>query len=278
VPFTVSHVAAVVPMARSPLVTSALVIGSMSPDIPYYLPLFVGSEATHSPVGVVSIDVLLSLAVFMAWHGFLTRPAIDCAPTAVRGRIPSQAVHPLSTRLSSLRQVLLVLLSTSVGATTHVAWDSFTHAGGWGTTHVAWLAEQHGLLPGYGWAQYGSGILGALVISLWLAQWWRSTPVAPSSSRLRPVVAARAWLSVLAAGAAGAAFGGLGPLTSSGDPDLGSTAFFAATSGITMAALVAFLLAASWHLLTRHRAAGEEASASSRYESHDGAPVDQRAL
>jgi hypothetical protein len=101
--------------------------------------------------------VLLSLAVFMVWDEFLTRPAIDCAPPAVRGRIPSQAVHPLSTRLSSLRQVLLVLLSTSVGAATHVAWDSFTHAGGWGTTHVAWLAEQHGLLPGYGWAPRTEG-------------------------------------------------------------------------------------------------------------------------
>ena len=265
-------------MARSPLVASALVIGSMSPDIPYYLPPFVGSEATHSSVGVVSIDVLLSLAVFIAWHGLLTRPAIDCAPAAVRGRIPCQGVHPLSTRLSSPRQVLLVLLSASVGAATHVAWDSFTHSGGWGTTHTAWLVEQHGPLPGYSWAQYGSGVFGVLVIARWLAQWWRNTPVAPTSSRLRPVVAASAWLSVLAAGAAGAALGSLGPLTSSRGPDLGSAAFLAATSGITMAALVAFLLAASWHLLTRHRAAGEEASASSRNESHDGAPVDQRAL
>ena len=264
-------------MARSPLVASALVIGSMSPDLPYYLPVVVGSEPTHSAVGVVSIDVLLSLAVFMAWHGLLTRPAIDCAPAAVRGRIPSQGVHPPSTRLSSPRQVLLVLLSASVGAATHVAWDALTHSGGWGTTHTAWLAKQHGPLPGYSWAQYGSGVFGALVVALWLAQWWRSTPVAPSSSRLRPVVAARAWLSVLAAGAAGAALGSLGPLTSTGGPDLDNAAFLAATSGITMAALVAFLLAASWHLLTRHRAAGEEASASSRNESHDGAPVDQRA-
>jgi hypothetical protein len=265
-------------MARSPLVASALVIGSMSPDIPYYLPVFVGSEATHSPVGVVSIDVLLSLVTFMAWHGFLTRAAIDVAPAGVRGRIPSQAVHPLRTRLSSLRQVLLVLLSTSVGAATHVVWDSFTHAGGWGTTHVAWLAEQHGLLPGYGWAQYGGGVFGALVIALWLAHWWCSTPAAPSSSRLQPMVAARAWLSVLAAGAAGAAFGSLGPITLSEGPDLGSAVFFAATRGIALAALVAVLLAASWHLVTRPQAADREVSASSRNESHDRATIDQRAL
>jgi hypothetical protein len=263
-------------MARAPLVASALVIGSMSPDIPYYLPLFVGAEATHSPVGVVSIDVLLSLAVFMAWHGVLTRPAIDCAPAALRGRIPSQAVHPLSTRLSSPRQVLLVLLSTSVGAATHVAWDSFTHAGGWGTTHLAWLAELHGLLPGYGWAQYGSGIFGALVIALWLAQWWRSTPVAPTSSRLRPVVAATAWLSVIAAGAAGAALGSVDPLTSSGGPELDSTAFFAATRGISLAGLVAFLLAASWHLVTKPQAADREASSGGRNADHGKAPIARR--
>ena len=170
-----------------------------------------------------------------------------------------------------------MLLAASVGAATHVVWDSLTHSGGWGTTHIAWLAKQHGPLPGYSWAHHGSGVSGALVIALWLARWWRSTPVAPTSSRLRPVVAASAWLSVLVPGAAGAALGSLGPLTSSGGPDLGSAAFLAATSGITMAALVALLLAASWRLLTRHRAAGEEASASSRNESHDGAPVDQRA-
>jgi Domain of unknown function (DUF4184) len=246
-------------MARSPLVASALVIGSMSPDIPHFLPVFVGSEATDSPVGVVSIDVLLSLAIFVAWHGFLTRPAIDCAPAALRGRLPSQAVHPLRTRLSSPRRVLLVLVSVSLGAATHVVWDSFTHAGGWGTARVAWLAEQHGLLSGYGWAQYGSGVFGALVTAVWLARWWRRTPAAPSVSRLRPVVAASAWLSVLAAGAAGATLGSLGPLTSPGDHDLDSAAFLAATSGIALAALFAVLLAASWHLVTRPQAAGGEA-------------------
>jgi hypothetical protein len=264
-------------MARSPLVASALVIGSMSPDVPYYLPVIAGAEASHSPVGVVSIDVLLSLVIFIAWHGFLTRPTIDCAPAAVRGRIPSQAVHPLRTQLSSLGRVLLVLLSTSLGAATHVVWDSFTHAGGWGTAHVAWLAEQHGFLAGYGWAQYGSGVFGALVIALWLAHWWRSAPAVPSLSRVRPAVAARAWLSVFAAGAAGSALGSLGPLSASEDPDLGSAAFLAATSGIALAALVAVLLAASWHLVTRPQAADWEASASSRNESHGGTPLDQRA-
>jgi hypothetical protein len=255
VPYTASHIAAVLPMARSPLVASALVIGSMSPDVPYYLPVVVSSEVTHSPVGVVSVDVLLGLVVFVAWHGFLVRPAVDCAPAVLRGRIPAQAVLGLRARLSSRSRLLLVLLSLSVGAATHVAWDSFTHVGGWGTTHVAWLAEQQGLLTGYAWAQYGSGAFGALVIALWLARWWRSTPATSSVSRLRPVVSARAWLSIFAAGAAGAVSGSLGPLSSREGPDLGKAAFFAATRGVTLAALMAIVLAASWHLVTRPQAA-----------------------
>jgi hypothetical protein len=261
VPFTASHVAAVVPMARSPLVASALVIGSMSPDVPYYLPVIVSSEVTHSPVGVVSTDVLLGLAVFMVWHGFLVRPALDCAPAALRGRIPSQAVLGLRARLSSLSRLLLVLLSVSVGAATHVAWDSFTHTGGWGTTHVAWLAERQGLLTGYAWAQYGSGAFGALVIAWWLARWWRSTPATSSISRLRPVISATAWLSILTAGAAGAVSGSLGPLSSREGPDLGKAAFLASTRGVTLAALMAVLLAASWHLMTRLQAASGSRSA-----------------
>ena len=37
-PFTGSHAAAVLPFARSRLPASALVIGSVAPDLPYYLP------------------------------------------------------------------------------------------------------------------------------------------------------------------------------------------------------------------------------------------------
>ena len=255
VPFTASHVAAVLPMARAPLVASALVIGSMSPDILYYLPVPVSSEMTHAPVGVVSVDVLLGLVVFMGWHGILMRPALAAAPAGLRGRISSGAVHGLRTRISTLRRLLLVLVSLSIGAATHVGWDSFTHAGGWGTTHVHWLTQQHGPLAGYGWAQYASGMIGALVVTRWLALWWYRTPVAPATSGLRPQFAALAWLSVFAAGAAGAVYGSLDPLTSSEGPDLAGAAFLGATSGIAWAALVAFLLAACWHLATRSQAA-----------------------
>lgn len=248
-PFTASHIAAVLPLARAPLVASALVIGSMTPDLPYFLPVLVSADVTHSPGGVVSLDAALGLGVFLVWHGLLSRPALASAPAALRGRVGAQATLGLRTRLSSLGRVLMVLLSLSVGAATHTVWDAFTHAGRWGTTHVSWLAQEHGPLAGYRWAQYGSGVFGVLVVTLWLARWWRSTSSVPSAPGLRPEVAAGAWLSVLVAGAAGAAAGTIGPLTSPGGPDLRAAVFSAVTQGIAIAALTLLLLAVFWHLL-----------------------------
>ena len=57
-PFTASHAVAALPFLRTPLPDSALVIGSMTPDLPFYLPL--GPDvATHTAGAVVTYDRLL---------------------------------------------------------------------------------------------------------------------------------------------------------------------------------------------------------------------------
>jgi hypothetical protein len=81
-PFTGSHPAAVLPLIGTPLPSSALVIGSMSPDLPYYLPLTTASWPTHTAVGIVGIDLLLGGSAWLLWHGLLSAPALDHAPGA----------------------------------------------------------------------------------------------------------------------------------------------------------------------------------------------------
>ena len=49
---------------RGGLVPSALVIGSMAPDFPYYVPIPLGQAATHSVVGVPTADLALALGAF----------------------------------------------------------------------------------------------------------------------------------------------------------------------------------------------------------------------
>ncbi|HEY8721289.1 DUF4184 family protein [Pengzhenrongella sp.] len=286
-PFTASHIAAVLPLTRAPLVASALVIGSMTPDLPYFVPLPVGAPMTHSLLGVVSVDVLLGLAVFVVWHGLLVRPALAAAPASLRERLSADAVRRLRSRLASLRGLLVVSVSLAVGALTHVAWDAFTHEGAWGTERVAWLIASEGAFPGYKWAQYASGVVGALVVAIWLARWWRrtagpaveaglrATPELPrtgakqpaavaglprtgaelpeAATRLSTRVAAGAWLAIGLAGVVAAAVASWAPLTVRGGPYLRDAAVVAVTHGIAFAGLMTVILAASWHCAAAFR-------------------------
>ncbi|MEI5672079.1 MULTISPECIES: DUF4184 family protein [unclassified Nocardioides] len=44
-PFTLVHPAAVLPLVRTPLVPSALVLGSVAPDLPYFVSSRCGGSA-----------------------------------------------------------------------------------------------------------------------------------------------------------------------------------------------------------------------------------------
>ena len=65
-PFTASHAAAVLPLLRTPLPASALVIGSIAPDLPYYLPVPL-PWATHTALAVGTVDVLLGGLAWALW-------------------------------------------------------------------------------------------------------------------------------------------------------------------------------------------------------------------
>src|SRR4051794_7249525 len=94
VPFTASHPAAVLPLVGTGLVPSALVIGSMVPDVPLFAPGPVSYAATHSPAGVVGLDVVIGLLAYVVWHAFLVAPAVALAPAEVRARLPRRHGRP----------------------------------------------------------------------------------------------------------------------------------------------------------------------------------------
>jgi Domain of unknown function (DUF4184) len=175
VPFTGSHPAAVLPFLRTPLPASALVIGSMAPDLPFYLPL-PQPYATHTWLAAVTTDLLLGLLAWALWHGLLAGLALATAPAALRGRLQGRVAPGLRRRISSARQGALLIGALVLGTATHLAWDEFTHPRRWGTEHVAVLAGTWGPLPGYRWLQYASSVAGLLVLLVWFARWWRRTP------------------------------------------------------------------------------------------------------
>ncbi|PWW22628.1 uncharacterized protein DUF4184 [Geodermatophilus normandii] len=236
-PFTGSHPAAVLPLLRTGLPASALVAGSLAPDLPYYLPLDLGVR-THTALAVVTTDLLLGALLWAVWHGLLSTPALAWAPGSLAARLPATAAPGLRRRLRTPGRAVRVLAAVPVGAATHVLWDEFTHPGRWGAEHVPALAATWAGEAGYSWAQDLSGAGGALVLAGWLALWWRRTPSAASAGS-RP----HWWLpwTVLAA-AAGAA----GAAAAAGAPDLRSGAVWAAFAGGGAALGVAVVLALTW--------------------------------
>ncbi len=275
-PFTGSHPAAVLPLLGIGLPPSALVIGSMVPDLPYFVPLPVGSGFTHTLVGAVTVDVVLALAVYAVWHALLVPPLLAWSPQSLRGRLPRRPAvgsvvgFPVDPRagvpgwLGGSRRLALVAAGCAVGAFTHVAWDAFTHDGRWGTQRVAWLTAQHGLLPGYRWAQYASGVVGLVLLATWLRGWWRRTQPRAEASGVVAVGPRAAWsggpggptqLQALLAVVAGVLVGAaLRPLPALLDGDLGlRRAVFLLVTGAGSGALVALAVLTCWWHVTAGR-------------------------
>ncbi|MDP9416901.1 MAG: DUF4184 family protein, partial [Actinomycetota bacterium] len=181
-PFTPSHVAAVLPLLRTPLPASALVAGSIAPDVPYYLPVLLGLP-THSALAVVTTDVVLGALAWLLWHALVAAPALAAAPAPLRARLSGRVELGVVRRVDSAQRVIALVLGLVVGAATHVGWDEFSHEGRWGTEHISQLGADWYGLAGYRWVQYASAVLGGAVLAGWLARWWRRTrpvPVPPA--------------------------------------------------------------------------------------------------
>lgn len=169
-PFTVSHAAAALVLKPLRLPLAPLVIGTMAPDLPYFIGLRHAGGMTHSFPGVLVAAAPAALALTVVWWIAL-RPAIrDLSPAAVRRRW-----HPSGPAWRSPRLWVAAVGAAAAGALTHSLWDSFTHADAWGTRAIAWLGAEQGPLPGYQWAQYLSGVVGLAAIGCALLVWWVRT-------------------------------------------------------------------------------------------------------
>lgn len=175
-PFTPSHIAAALPFVRTPLPIAPLVIGTMAPDVPYFLPLRLPRELTHSLVGVPTIDLALTIVLVLLWYAVLRAPIVDLLPAAVRERIPPAG--PFGWRPPDrgwVPAVLLGILAALTGILTHLAWDAFTHRSSPLVQAVPALHASLGPLPVSSWLQHASTVGGLVAIAVWASVWMRRT-------------------------------------------------------------------------------------------------------
>ena len=211
-PFTAAHPAAVVPLA-GPLsrftCLSGLVVGSVAPDLPYFVPGLPWKSIGHSPAGLFLFDIPAGLLLYAAFHSVLAPLLYALAPAALRARLPrSRCAGALPAR-----GLLVVVASLLVGAATHLAWDAFTHADGAVVLQLPVLSSE--ILTWQGYTvyvykvlQHGSTFVGLALLGYWLARWYRrahaSTPPAPPSRLVRTILASSVLIPSSAAAAVGA--------------------------------------------------------------------------
>jgi len=171
-PFTLAHPAAVLPLRRlRSLRTVPLIIGAMTPDAPYYLPWRIAKhipDVTHTLLGTLTLDLPIGLSLLLfVW---LLRAPL-AAPLGPRARAKcATAMERFGSRPLNW---VLAPLSILVGAWTHLAWDSFTHADGWMVQRIPALSAPVSFFSYTGQLchvlQYVSSVFGLLVLAIWFA-------------------------------------------------------------------------------------------------------------
>jgi hypothetical protein len=207
VPFTLSHPAAVLPIARTKLVFSALVAGALAPDIGYFLTFSSQHAESHSLAGLFTVCLPSGFLLLLLFHKLLKRPLLALLPSSHQARLFPYAQN---FRFGPALRVALILLSLLIGSITHLTWDSFTHQTGWVVQRVPELNTPIQLthtkaMPVYKLLQHGSSVLGLIVLALAYFAWLRRAE--PSHAKL-PGLASCAKIviaSVMVAGACAAA-------------------------------------------------------------------------
>ena len=228
-PFTPSHAVVALPFIRTPLVPAAIAVGAMTPDLPIFL-RGVGLQYSFTHTwSWLPVTMVIALVLLLIWRCVLRPAARDLVPRALAERLPDGwdagalasaretfALHRPGAAPGkiSLTSILLLVLSLALGVASHIAWDLFTHLDRWGLQAFPALAEKWGPLAGYKWLQYGSSVVGLLIIGVWALWWLARRQPNPVPDRAPGIVRAVWWLSLPAflvvAWIAGLAF--FGPL------------------------------------------------------------------
>ena len=201
-PFTVAHTVAAIPLRR-PLgrlgVLAALVIGSTTPDVPFYLPLSLSRTATHGGMALLWFCLPVGVLAYLLYDLVLDRPLHALVPEPLRRRLVRTGREARPPVWSPA-----VLVSLLIGAATHLVWDSFTHGGSAGLGE--WIpAIETRLFTVSGYTayvfsvlQHASTVLGTLLLAVWIWRWYRRAPQSePAMTGLDPAVRRHLFVAML---------------------------------------------------------------------------------
>jgi len=190
-PFILAHPAAIVPvarllsLARASLPLSALIVGSMLPDLPHFVHLthFLkfpsGKHFGHTLAGSFLFCVPVGIIALWLFHVVVKAPFLSLLPLHEQRRLAPLAAK---FRFGPPRHFLLIIVALAIGAFTHIIWDSFAHASGWPVQQFSILQAPimqtaRGPIFVFNLVQRGSTLMGAALLIYWCRKWLKQAPV-----------------------------------------------------------------------------------------------------
>ncbi len=183
-PWTVAHPALVLPLRRfspQPLDFAALVLGSTTPDIGYYVNNFALATFAHTLPGSLLACVPIGVLLMLVYYLFC-KPLCYALPSPHR-----QALLPLCPDFPlTFRPWAIILPSLLLGAWSHNFWDAFTHEHGWFVDRIPWLMQPVVQLSTinvrvYLVLQEASTVVGFGIVAIAYWMWLRRQP-SPSAT------------------------------------------------------------------------------------------------
>lgn len=168
-PFTISHVAVVLPFSRLLArwrLLSAAVIGAMVPDFGLFLPWRPNRFETHSTIALFTFCLPVGLACYWLFQHLIKTPMLEVLPDGAYARWHRFA-SPANP--ASAVQWLLAACGVLAGAVTHLVWDAFTHEGARGVRLIPWLEDPvvdigNHHVAGVRLLQDGSSLIGLVIV------------------------------------------------------------------------------------------------------------------
>ncbi len=176
-PNPIAHPAAAIPFIRLKLVFSALVIGSIAPDLGYFIRDGENNFMYTLP-GLFLFDLPAGLVTLWLFDFLVKWPILSLLPIGLQRRLYDPA---RSFSFGPWKRFGAILLSLLVGSSTHIVWDSFTHKNGWMVERFIFLSADIKGMPAYSILQNLSTFAGIALLIYWFVRWF---PRASRSERV----------------------------------------------------------------------------------------------
>ena len=171
-PFTLSHIAFALPIKRlwsDKISSTGLVIGSMLPDVEYYLRMRMYGTWGHTLMGIVLYELILGVLIAYIFHGMIKTPLLDHMPLYIKSKY--NKAYALDWSMYFREHWVKIIVSLYLGILTHLFWDIFTHEEGYiFGINISWVDSLIGGYPIHSWLQLILSLMGMIVILGYIAR------------------------------------------------------------------------------------------------------------